>query len=173
VCDAIVVKGLYLHANLCNKMACEESFQESHIYHLAAPAVQVPSDPVAVVSRGRKEVGSWPMAHQIKDGNSQRKHVRVRGPFDAYHLGDPQTPVLVYDLNVGGGFVNFADAQPETATLTLKIDLPDEGPISVNAETVYRHQFGVAVRFVDVDSHTTERLQRTVNALKHRQAESW
>jgi hypothetical protein len=90
----------------------------------------------------------------------------VAGPFDGCHLGSPEAPVLIYDLNLGGGFVNFIDEQPEESTLVLQIDLPDEGPITVNAQTVYRHQFGLAVRFVDVDAQTGARLIRTVDALR-------
>jgi hypothetical protein len=46
--------------------------------------------------------------------------------------------------------------------MVLRIDLPDEGAISVNAELVYvRPDFGYAVRFVNVDEHTDARLSRT------------
>ena len=110
------------------------------------------------------------MGHQLKRIIPTRRYVRVRGPFDAYNLGFPQTPVLIYDLNLGGGFVNFGDEQPRDWTLLLKIDLPHEGPVTVNAETVYRHQFGVAVRFVDVDADTAARLARTVDAFSSREA---
>jgi hypothetical protein len=106
------------------------------------------------------------MAHQVRAFPQRRRYVRVRGPFDAYHLGLPRTPVLIYDLNVGGGFVNFADDQPKGATLDLRILLPQEGAITVHAEAVYRHQFGVAVRFVDVDDDTATRLARTIDALQ-------
>lgn len=107
------------------------------------------------------------MGKELKGGHATRRYVRVPGPFDGCHLGLPKTPVLVYDLNLGGGFVSFMHEQPKGAALMLKIDLPQEGPITVNAETVYRHQFGVAVRFVDVDAETTARLERTVAAMKH------
>ena len=107
------------------------------------------------------------MAHEIKSGNS-RRYVRVRGPFDGYHLGSARTPVLIYDLNLGGGFVSFGQQQPHEATLTLKIDLPRGGLITVNAETVYRDTAGVAVRFVDVDRDTAARLVSTVEALSER-----
>ena len=93
-----------------------------------------------------------------------RRYVRVAGPFDGYH-GSPQEPVLIYDLNLGGGFVSFMREQPNASSLVLQISLPNEGPITVNAETVYRHQFGVAVRFVDLDAETSARLARTVDAL--------
>jgi len=112
------------------------------------------------------------MGHELKRITPTRRYVRVRGPFDGYNLGWPQTPVLVYDLNLGGGFVNFGDEQPNEWTLLLKIDLPQEGPITVNAETVYRHQFGVAVRFVEVDADTAARLLRTVDAYSGQQAAS-
>jgi hypothetical protein len=102
------------------------------------------------------------MAHEIK-GQATRRYARVRGPFDADHLGEEWTPVLIYDLNVGGGFVRFGEEQPAGATWTLKIDLLREGPITVNAEAVYRDTTGVAVRFVDVDRDTVARLTRTID----------
>jgi PilZ domain len=95
---------------------------------------------------------------------SRRRYPRVAGPFLGNHLGERQTPVLIYDLNRGGGFINFVDDQPHAPTLRLQIHLP-EGPITVNAETVYRHPAGVAVRFVDVDEDAATRLTRTVGAL--------
>ena len=112
------------------------------------------------------------MGHELKRITPRRRYVRVRGPFDGYNLGFPQTPVLVYDLNLGGGFVNFGDEQPKDWTLLLKIDLPQEGSVTVKAETVYRHQFGLAVRFVDMDADTAARLIRTVDACTAQQAAS-
>lgn len=102
------------------------------------------------------------MGNEPKRG--RRRYVRVPGPFGGYHIG-PETPVLVYELNLGGGFVNFMHQPPVESRLRLQIDLPQEGSITVNAETVYRHQFGMAVRFVDVDTDTTARLSRAVDAL--------
>jgi len=105
------------------------------------------------------------MAQEIRSTHSTRRHVRVRGPFDGDHLDTPRTQVLIYDLNLGGGFVNFGDEQPTGATLRLKIDLLREGPITVNAEAVYRDTSGVAVRFVDLDRDAAARLTRTIDAL--------
>ena len=67
---------------------------------------------------------------------SRRRYPRAAGPFPGSHLGERETPVLVYDLNRGGGFIYFSDEQPEVSTLLVRIHLP-EGPITVNAETVY------------------------------------
>jgi hypothetical protein len=105
------------------------------------------------------------MASEIKSMQSTRRYVRVRGPFDGDHLDAPRTPVLIYDLNLGGGFVNFGERKMTGATLTLRIDLPREGPIMVNAEAVYRDTTGVAVRFVNLDRDTAARLSRTIDAL--------
>jgi hypothetical protein len=105
------------------------------------------------------------MASEIKSMQSTRRYVRVRGPFDGDHLDAPRTPVLIYDLNLGGGFVNFGERKLTGATLTLRIDLPREGPIMVNAEAVYRDTTGVAVRFVNLDHDTAARLSRTIDAL--------
>jgi hypothetical protein len=104
------------------------------------------------------------MATEIK-AQATRRYVRVHGPFDADHLDAPRTPVLIYDLNLGGGFVNFGGDHPSAATLRLRIDLPREGPITVDAETVYRDTAGVAVRFVNLDRDSATRLARTIDAL--------
>ncbi len=105
------------------------------------------------------------MGHELRRWATTRRYVRVHGPFDGYYLGPPEAFVVVYDLNLGGGFVNFADVQPQAAAFVLTINLPREGAITVRAETVYRQDSGVAVRFVDVDADTTARLARTVAAL--------
>lgn len=110
------------------------------------------------------------MVNKLEGERPTRRYVRVPGPFDGRHLGSHETPVLIYDLNLGGGFVNFIQDPPEESTLALKIELPHEAPITVNAETVYRHQFGCAVRFVDVDADTRARLIRTVQGSLKRQA---
>ena len=104
------------------------------------------------------------MAQKFEGERRSRRYVRVPGPFDGRLLGSHETPVLIYDLNYGGGFINFVDEQPQASTLLLRIHLP-EGPITVNAETVYRHPSGVAVRFVDVDADSGTRLARTVETL--------
>lgn len=108
------------------------------------------------------------MASHIKPNEATRRYVRVRGPFDGDHLDESRTPVLIYDLNVGGGFVNFGDERPTGATMRLRIDLLREGPITVDAEAVYRVDSGVAVRFVDLDRDSAGRLARTIEAFSER-----
>jgi hypothetical protein len=104
------------------------------------------------------------MGHEAHRSSTRRRFPRVHGPFDGYHLGR-RTPVLVYDLNLGGGFVNFGSEQPTDVDFMLNVALPAEGIVTVHAETVYRHESGVAVRFVDVDADTIKRLARTIDAM--------
>jgi hypothetical protein len=95
---------------------------------------------------------------------TKRRFPRAHGPFYGYYQS-PQTPVLVYDLNLGGGFVNFGGEPSAEAHFVLGVALPDEGVITLQAETLYRQESGVAVRFVDLDLETSQRLARTVNSM--------
>jgi PilZ domain len=96
--------------------------------------------------------------------SGKRRYVRAHGPFNGHLLGSPKTPVLIYDLNLGGGLVDFTGELPKGSTLLLEIDLPHDGPITVNAETVYREPSGLAVRFVNLAAKTAARLMRAVAA---------
>src|SRR5688572_5061953 len=101
---------------------------------------------------------------------STRRYVRALGPFNGYHLGIHKTPVLVFNLNLGGGFVNFTEEQPAGSTFVLTIELPEEGRITVRAETVYRDPSGIAVRFMALDADASDRLGRAVDRMRERQA---
>jgi hypothetical protein len=109
------------------------------------------------------------MAHELK--SDARRYVRAVGPFNGYHLGLQKTPVLVFNLNLGGGFVNFTGEQPAGSTFVLTIDLGHEGRMTVKAETVYRDASGIAVRFVDLDAETSGRLARAVERVREQQAD--
>ena len=53
----------------------------------------------------------------------------------------------------------------------MRIDLPDEGWITVTAETLYgRGEFGYAVRFVEISDEASARLDRALQALELRGA---
>ena len=94
-----------------------------------------------------------------------RRYIRLPGPFEGHHVGPPREPILVYDLNEGGGLVSFIHEQPTASLLELQISLPNEGAITVHAEPVSRQPFGVGVRFVDIDDDTTAKLARAVQML--------
>jgi hypothetical protein len=102
------------------------------------------------------------MANEFDGERSRRRYERATGPFE----GVLDAPVLVYDLNLGGCFINSSKEPQIGSTLALKISLPQEGWITVSAEALYRHQHGFGVRFLDLDTDTASRIARTVEALK-------
>jgi hypothetical protein len=93
----------------------------------------------------------------------QRQHFRVPGPFDGFRIGMLETPVRIYDLSEGGCFVSSLYAGVPGEVLTLKIELPHEGWIKVEGETLYdRTDFGFAVRFVNPTEHARTALAAVV-----------
>ncbi|HKT78882.1 MAG TPA: PilZ domain-containing protein [Vicinamibacterales bacterium] len=105
------------------------------------------------------------------DDRHRRQYDRVAGPFDGRRLGLLETVVRLYDISLGGCFVNSMHEEPEGTRLTLKIDLPREGWITVDAVTVYRRAgFGFAVRFTDMNAETSACLERAIRAIQNRQS---
>lgn len=104
------------------------------------------------------------MAQDFEGERSRRRYERVTGPFD----GLLEDRVLIYGLNLGGCYVNSPLSPSEGTMLALKINLPQEGWITVSAEVLYQHQHGFAVQFVDLDSDAASRIARTVEAYRRR-----
>jgi hypothetical protein len=104
------------------------------------------------------------MANEFEGERSRRRYDRALGPFDGTFEG----PMLVYDLNVGGGFITSPHQPLIGSTLALKINLPQDGWISVNAEVLYQYEHGFAVQFVDLDGATASRIARTVEAFRRK-----
>jgi hypothetical protein len=102
----------------------------------------------------------------------KRRYPRALGPFTGHQLGLTKTPVLVFNLNVGGGFVTFTAEQPASPAFVLTIDLQQEGRITARAETVYRDPSGIAVRFVGLDADSSDRLARAVERVRREQADN-
>ena len=111
------------------------------------------------------------MAHRFGgDPSAQRRHIRVPGPFEGRLIAPFTTPVLIYELSVSGGFVHLDRELRSDENLCFRIALPGHGSVVVEAETVYRHPAGVAVRFVDLAAETEQRLALTIDALKDQPA---
>jgi hypothetical protein len=104
--------------------------------------------------------------------SSTRRYVRALGPFNGYHLGLRKTSVLIFNLNVGGGFVTFTDEQPAGTTMVLTVDLQQDGRVTAKAERVYRDPSGIAVRFVDLDEDSAGRVARAVERVRAEQGNS-
>jgi hypothetical protein len=101
---------------------------------------------------------------------NRREHERFPGPFDGRRVAALETPVRIYDLSRGGCFITSLHEQQPGIVMTLRIDLPREGWVTVTAETLARqNEFGYAVRFVGMDLDTAERLDRALQHLEARE----
>ena len=97
---------------------------------------------------------------------SRRGELRVAGPFTARRVGPLPTPLRVHDLSVGGCLVECYYDVATGYRMTVQIELPGEGWITVLAETLYlRENFGFAVRFVDLSDANRGRIERTIERL--------
>ncbi len=93
----------------------------------------------------------------------RRTSARLAGPLDAWRVGDLDTPARIYNIGLGGCFVNAMHDQNPGARMVLKVQLPGGQWVELKAETLYtRPDSGFAVRFVDMDPATYERLERAL-----------
>jgi PilZ domain-containing protein len=100
------------------------------------------------------------------EAHTRRTDVRVPGPFDGRWVSALTLPLNIHDLSEGGCLIQAYHDQAPGQRFTLEIELPYEGWISVEAETLYvRSGYGYAVRFIDVPSETRERLERVIHRL--------
>jgi len=104
------------------------------------------------------------VANDTEGRQSRRRYDRVTGSFDGVLGG----PVVVYDLNLGGCFVNSAQPSPDGTISILKINLGEQGWITVNAETLHHLEHGFGVCFRNLDNDAASRIARTVDAMKRR-----
>jgi uncharacterized OsmC-like protein len=118
------------------------------------------TDALVPPRRGRHEFGG--SDRQI----SRRGELRVAGPFAARRVGPLPTPLRIHDLSLGGCLVECYYDVAAGRRITLQIELPGEGWITVDAEALYvRENFGFAVRFVELSDANRDRIERTIERL--------
>lgn len=101
-----------------------------------------------------------------KTGADAREAIRVRGPFDGKWVADLTLPLRIHDLSIGGCLIEAHHPQSPGRRFTLEVELPLEGWISVEAETLYsRDDYGYAVRFVEMSDEVRARLDRVLRHL--------
>jgi len=88
---------------------------------------------------------------------------RINGPFQGRWRGALDFDLFIHDLSITGCLIESYHEVSPGRRMTLEIDLPDEGTVSVTAESVYsRSDFGFAVKFVDMTPDTRVKLARAV-----------
>jgi hypothetical protein len=130
---------------------------------LADPKESV--DPVQKTSAAAAAPARSVTANQQTGGGAinRRAFPRAAGPFDGRRIGALETPIKIFDLSVGGCFINSMHEQQPGVTMVLKLNLPDQPMITVTAQSLYsRAEFGFAVAFINVNASTQAMLEQAV-----------
>jgi hypothetical protein len=97
---------------------------------------------------------------------SRRSEPRIAGPFAGRRVGPLPTPLRIHDLSLGGCLIECYYDVAIGRRITVQIELPNEGWITADVETLYlRPNFGFAVRFIDMSAANQGRIARTIERL--------
>jgi hypothetical protein len=97
---------------------------------------------------------------------NNRKDPRVAGPFEGRRVSALPVPVRIHDLSVGGCLIEAHHEQPPGRRITLEMELPFVGWVTVEAESLYmREGYGFAAKFVDVSDEVRGKLEEAVRRL--------
>ena len=104
---------------------------------------------------------------------SRRSELRVAGPFEGRRIGALPTPLRIHDLSAGGCLIECYYDVAIGKRISLQIELPAEGWITLEAETLYlRDNFGFAVRFIGLSGSNRARIERTIERVLVERARS-
>jgi hypothetical protein len=96
-------------------------------------------------------------------GKKPKRAPRINGPFHGRWRGPRDVDLTIHVLSITGCLIESFHDMPAGRRMTIEIDLPNEGTVSVPAESVYsKPDFGFAVKFVDVPPDTRVQLARAV-----------
>ena len=106
-------------------------------------------------------------------GKKAKRAPRINGPFQGRWRGALDFDLIIHDLSITGCLIESFHELPAGRRMTLEIDLPNEGTVSVSAESVSsKPDFGFGVKFVDVPPDTRVQLARAVfHTLTNRRAD--
>lgn len=91
---------------------------------------------------------------------AKRQGLRVAGPFDGRWVGILSVPLRIHDLSLGGCLIQAFHEQAPGCRFSLEIELPYEGWMSFEAESLYvREGYGFAAKFVDMPDSSRPRLE--------------
>jgi len=91
---------------------------------------------------------------------AKRQDIRVAGPFDGRWVGALTVPLRIHDLSLGGCLIQAFHEQAPGRRFTLEIELPYEGWMEFEAESIYlREGYGFAAKFLDMPDDTRARLE--------------
>ena len=100
--------------------------------------------------------------------DERRRSVRVIGPFDGMRPGLFDMPVQIYDLSVGGCFVNSVHEAPHRGQVfAIHVDLPTGETVVAKGETAFvRPGFGYGVKFCELSDDNRKRLESALESIQ-------
>ena len=102
-------------------------------------------------------------ASDDKGRASRRRAPRVPGPFEGRHIGEPTVDIRLHGLSIVGCLIQSAHDVPVGRRITIEIELPYEGTVTVEAESVNtRPGYGYGVTFVSMTTDVRESLERII-----------
>jgi hypothetical protein len=98
---------------------------------------------------------------------NRRQNVRVLGPFDGMRPGLFDLPLQIYDLSIGGCFVNSTHEAPQRGQIfPINIELPTGETLVAKGETAFvRPGFGYGVKFCELSDENRTRLETALESL--------
>ena len=105
----------------------------------------------------------------MADFTNRRKNVRIVGPFDGSRPGLVDMPLQIYDLSVGGCFVNSVHQAPHRGQVfSIQIELPTGETLVAKGEMAFvRPGFGYGVKFCELSDENRVRLESAIEMLQH------
>jgi hypothetical protein len=103
------------------------------------------------------------MSQAPDDKGGRRRAPRVPGPFEGRRIGEPTVDIRIHGLSVVGCLIQSDHNVPVGRQMTIEIDLPYEGTVTLEAESVNtRRGVGFAVQFVTMTDDVRAALERVI-----------
>jgi hypothetical protein len=103
------------------------------------------------------------MSQASDDKSGHRRAPRVPGPFEGRQIGESTVDIRIHALSVVGCLIQSAHDVPVGRQITVEIDLPYEGTVTLEAERVNtRRGYGFAVQFVSMTDEVRAALERVI-----------
>jgi hypothetical protein len=100
------------------------------------------------------------------DIDNKRTHKRVLGPFVGRRGTLLAVPIRIHDLSIGGALIECFHEERLGRRITVEIELPIEGWVTVDAEIVsIRQNYGYAVKWVNVTPDVQWKLELTIDRI--------
>ena len=100
------------------------------------------------------------------DNDNKRTYKRVLGPFVGRRGTLLAVPIRIHDLSVGGALIECFHEERVGRRITLEIELPVEGWVTLEAEIVsIRQNYGYAVRWVNVAPDVQWKVELTIDRI--------